>query len=196
LGNETDEIVEATPVLKLMGGKKAYERFVLAGMGEEHNEAYYAVEDQRFLGEEGFGEEISRDVEEISKPKRKKPIETVFKEIARRVKASPELIRSKDRRWDISHKRAEAVAILMRQCGYGVSEVATYLGRDQANVSTMLSRLSARQTGRTIVMTVMPDPSDDHPLMTTDDSEPEPAPCSTAVCRSGQQPVVAKGLAR
>jgi REP-associated tyrosine transposase len=139
------KIVETTPVLKLMGGKKAYERFVLAGMGEEHNEAYYAVEDQRFLGEEGFGDEISRDVEEISKPKRKKPIETVFKEIALRVKASPELIRSKDRRWDISHKRAEAVAILVRECGYGVSEVAKYLGRDQANVSTMLSRLSARQ---------------------------------------------------
>jgi putative transposase len=159
LRNETDKIVEATPVLKLMGGEKAYERFVLAGMGEEHNEAYYSVKDQRFLGEEGFGEEISRDVEEISKPKRKKPIETVFKEIARRVKASPELIRSKDRRWDISHKRAEAVAILVRECGYGVSEVAKYLGRDQANVSTMLSRLSARQTGRRIVMTVMPDPT-------------------------------------
>jgi len=148
LRNETDKIVEATPVLKLMGGKKAYERFVLAGMGEEHNEAYYAVEDQRFLGEEGFGEEISRDVEEISKPKRKKPIETVFKEIARQVKAAPELLRSKDRRWDISHKRAEAVAILVREYGYGVSEMAKYLGRDQANVSTMLSRLSARQTDK------------------------------------------------
>ena len=86
------------------------------------------------------------DVEEKSAPKTKKPIETVFKEIARRVEATPALLRSKDRRWDISHKRAEAVAILVRECGYGVSEVAKYLGRDQANVSTMLSRLSARQT--------------------------------------------------
>jgi DNA-binding MarR family transcriptional regulator len=40
------------------------------------------------------------------------------------------------------------VAILVRECGYGVSEVAKYLGRDQANVSTMLSRLSARSTER------------------------------------------------
>ena len=31
---------------------------------------------------------------------------------------------------DISHKRAEAVAILVREYGYGVSEVAKYLGRD------------------------------------------------------------------
>ena len=98
--------------------------------GEEHNEASYAVKDQRFLGEVGFGEEISGEVEEKSAPKTKKPIETVFKEIARRVEATPALLRSRDRRWDISHKRAEAVLILVREYGYGVSEVAKYLGRD------------------------------------------------------------------
>jgi hypothetical protein len=97
--------------------------------GEEHNEAYYAVKDQRFLGEARFGEEISGEVEEKSVLKTKKPIETVFKEIARRVDAPPALLPSKDRRWDISHKRAEAVAILVRRYGYGVSEVAKYLGR-------------------------------------------------------------------
>ncbi len=64
------------------------------------------------------------------------------------MQAAPELLRSKDRRWDISNKRAEAVALLVREYGYGVSEVAKYLGRDQANVSTMLSRLSARQSKR------------------------------------------------
>jgi DNA-binding MarR family transcriptional regulator len=72
----------------------------------------------------------------------------MFKEIARRVGGPPEIVRSKDRRWDISRKRAEAVAILVWEYGYGVSKVAKYLGRDQANVSTMLSRLSARQTER------------------------------------------------
>ena len=145
LTNGTAKIVEVKPILRLLGGKKAYERFVLEGIGEKHNEGYYAVEDQRFLGEEGFGEEISRDGEESEEPKRKKPIGAVFKEIARRVETTPELLRSKDRRWDITAKRAEAVALLVREYGYAVGEVAKYLGRDQANVSTMLSRLSARQ---------------------------------------------------
>ena len=148
LTNGTPKIVEVTPILKLLGGKKAYERFVLEGIGENHNQAYYAVEDQRFLGEEGFGEEISRDAEENDERKAKKPIETAFKEIARRVETTPELLRGKDRRWDISTKRAEAVALLVREYGYAVSEVAKYLWRDQANISTMLSRLSARQTER------------------------------------------------
>jgi len=146
--NGTGKIVEVTPILKLLGGKKAYERFVLEAIGENHNEAYYAVEDQRFLGEKGFGEEISRDTEQNEERKAKKLIETTFKEIARRVDTTPELLRGKDRRWDISTKRAEAVAFLVREYGYKVSEVAKYLRRDQANISTMLSRLSARQTER------------------------------------------------
>jgi len=40
------------------------------------------------------------------------------------------------------------LAYLDRLEKYAVGEVAKYLGRDQANVSTMLSRLSVRQTRR------------------------------------------------
>jgi putative transposase len=148
LTNGTAKIVESAPILKLMGGKKAYERFVLEGIGENHNEEYYAVADQRFLGDEGFGEEISRGVEENSERKARKPINVAFKEVAQRVKATPEMLRSNDRRWEISAKRAEAVALLVWEYGYTVSEVAKHLERDQTNVSTMLSRLSARQTQR------------------------------------------------
>jgi len=148
LTNGTAKIVEAAPILKLLGGKNAYERFVLEGLGEEHNESYYAVEDQRFLGQEGFGEEISRDAEGHDDRKKNKPIETAIKEIAQQVKTTPELVRGKDRRWEISTKRAEVVALLVRGYGYTVSEVAKHLGRDQANISTMLSRWSARHTAR------------------------------------------------
>ena len=117
--NGTPKITEAGPILKLLGGKKGYENFVLEGMSESHNDEYYAVEDQRFLGEKGFGEEISREagVEEERKPK--KSIETVFKEIARKLETTPDLLRGKDRRWDISRKRAQTVASLVREHGYG-----------------------------------------------------------------------------
>lgn len=42
-------------------------------------------------------------------------------------------------------KRAKAGVLLVRETGCGGSEEAKYLGRDPANVSAMLSRLSARQ---------------------------------------------------
>ena len=56
--NGAPKVLDAGPILKILGGKKAYEKFVMEGVSESHNEKYYAVEDQRFLGEEGFGEEI------------------------------------------------------------------------------------------------------------------------------------------
>ena len=79
------------------------------GMSEEHNQAYYDVEEQRFLGEERFGEEISREVGETEQRKAKEPIEKVFRKIARAVHVAPgvcgertvvgRLRRSVRRRW-------------------------------------------------------------------------------------------------
>jgi chromosomal replication initiation ATPase DnaA len=116
----------------------------LEGISESHNEAYYAVEDQRFLGEEGFGEELSREAGEKEERKTKKPIETTVNEVAKRLGTTGEELRGKDRRWVVAKKRAEAVTLLVRHYGYRVSEVARYLGREQANVSLMLSRNAAR----------------------------------------------------
>ena len=138
-------IIDARPILELLGGKKAYERFVLDGMSEDHNEEYYAVEDQRFLGEEGFGEEISREAGEREQRKRKKSIEADFKQIAKHLDTTLELLQGNDRRWKISAKRAKAVAELVREQGHSVSEVAKFLRRDQANISMMLLRASARE---------------------------------------------------
>jgi len=144
LTNGTAKIIEAGPILSLMGGKKAYERFVLEGTNESHNEEYYAVEDQRFLGEKGFGKQFSGEAGEEKERNGKKPIETMIKEVAKRLRTTGEELKGKDRRWEASRKRAEAVAILVRNYGYRVTEVARCLGRDQANVSLMLSRLAAR----------------------------------------------------
>jgi REP element-mobilizing transposase RayT len=143
--NGPKKLIEAGPILNLLGGKRAYERFVLEGLSENHNEEYYTVEDQCFLGQAGFGEEISRQVGEEKEMRANKPIETVFREIARRLGITAEVLRGRDRRWEISTKRTDAVGLLVWDYGYRVSEVAKYLQRDQANISTMLSRLSARE---------------------------------------------------
>ena len=143
--NRAPKIIEAGPILKILGGKEAYKNFVLEGVSENHNEKYYAVKDQRFLGEEGFGEEISRGSGERQDRKTKPSMASAFEEITRRLETTPELLRGKDRRWDVSAKRAEAVTLLVQELGYRVSEVAEYLRRDQANISTMLSRWSSRK---------------------------------------------------
>jgi putative transposase len=138
----TPKIIEANPILNLLGSKSRYQRFVLEGMSENHNEEYYAVQDQRFLGDEGFGAALSREVRENKSVKAKGPIEQAFRTVARQSGIAPEVLRGADRRWEITRKRAEVVARLVREHGYRVGEVAEYLGRDQAHISTMLSRLS------------------------------------------------------
>lgn len=114
------------------------------GMSEDHNEAYYAVEDQRFLGEDGFGEEISRRVGEKEQRRKTKPIEADLKEIAKKLSTTVELLRGRDRRWEISGKRGKAVVMLVRDREHTVGEVAKFMKRDQANISMMLLRASAR----------------------------------------------------
>ena len=59
-----------------------------------------------------------------------------------------EILRGKDRRWIVTKKRAEAVAELVREDGYRVTEVAAFLWRDPAHISMMLLRLSARELDR------------------------------------------------
>lgn len=136
----TPKIIGTLPILKLLGGSKGYERFVLDGIAESHNEDYYRVEDQRFLGEEGFGEELSREFEEQQEGGSKAPIERAINEVAKRLGTTPKVLKGRDRRWAVTRERAEAIALLVREYGYKVTEVAKLLRRDQANVSLTLSR--------------------------------------------------------
>ena len=72
-------------------------------------------------------------------------METDFKEIAKRLDTTAELLRGSDRRWEISAKRTKAVAELNREHGHRVSDIAKFLRRDQANISMMLLRASVRE---------------------------------------------------
>ena len=75
------------------------------------------MEDQRFLGDEKFAEEVSREAGEKRDRKPKKSIETALREIARRLAIPAEILTGKDRRWMVTKKRAEAVTELVRENG-------------------------------------------------------------------------------
>ena len=97
------------------------------------------------IAEAGFGEEIRRAVGEKEQRMRRKPIEADLREIARQLNTTFELLGGRDRRWEISGKRTKAVMALVRDREHTVSEVAKFLRRDQANISMMLLRASARE---------------------------------------------------
>ena len=70
----------------------------------------------------------------------KAPIERAINEVAKRLGTTPKVLKGRDRRWAVTRERAEAIALLVREYGYKVIEVAKLLRRDQANVSLTLSR--------------------------------------------------------
>ena len=126
-------------------GRRAYQRFVLDGIGEGHKDEYYEVEDQRFLGPEGFGEKLTNRLdneEEFVKPQ--KPLKAVLGVLAQRLQVDRAVLREADRSWPASRNRAVVSYVLVRRLGYRLGEVASSLGRDAATVSSLMSRLAKR----------------------------------------------------
>ncbi len=68
----------------------------------------------------------------------------MFRKIARAVEAEPKDLGGADRAWEISKTRALVGYVLIRRLGYRLREVSLCLGRDDATVSSLISRFSAR----------------------------------------------------
>jgi putative transposase len=145
LQGKGSEIVDPAKVLSMLGGKQAYRRFVRDGLSDGHKEEYYAVEDQRFLGTEGFGEKmLKKEPDSPRKTSARPPVETAARELAKLLEIEVPALRSPDRSWAISKARTIAAYVLVRRLGYRLNDVAAYFGRDVASVATLLARLNER----------------------------------------------------
>jgi putative transposase len=145
LQGKATETIDPAKVLSILGGKQGYRRFVHDGIGDGHKEEYYAVEDQRFLGVEGFGEKmLKKEPGGTRRPSSRRSVDTAARELAKLLKVEVPALRSPDRSWAVSKARTIAAYVLVRRLGYRPSEVAAYFGRDMATVATLLARLSDR----------------------------------------------------
>jgi putative transposase len=139
------DVLEPSRVLDMVGGRAAYRRFVQEGLRDGYREEYYDVIDQRFLGEERFVEKLKVQADEAPEtPLPKKPVMAAFRCAARAVGVQPEVLSGPDRGWDVSRGRALVGYVLIRRLGYKLKDVAKYMGRDVATVSSLVSRYSER----------------------------------------------------
>src|SRR5688572_23514558 len=144
LRGRATETIDPGTVLSMLGGRQAYRRFVQDGLSEGHKEEYYAVEDQRFLGGEGFGERLLKKKPGLPDKHPRRSIETAGRELAKLLKIGVQALRSPDRGWAVSKARTIAAYVLVRRLGYRLSDVAGYFNRDIATLATLLARLSDR----------------------------------------------------
>ena len=145
LQGKATETIDPAKILSMLGGKQAYRRFVHDGLTDGHKEQYYTVEDQRFLGEQGFGEKmLEKEPERPRKPSSRRSVDRAARELAKLLNVEIETLRSPDRSWVVSTARTITAYVLVRRFGYRLSEVADYFGRDVATVGTLLARLGDR----------------------------------------------------
>jgi len=137
-------LIDPGPILSLLGGRAAYRRFVLAGIGAGHEERYYQTEDQQFLGAQGFAQRIRQQAAQPAGSLPRKPVGIMLEELARQFPLDPSTLRSPDRSQSVTTARAALSFVLVRRLGYRVADVAAALGRDVATISVMVSRLASR----------------------------------------------------
>ena len=128
----------------MLGGRAAYRRFVQEGLMEGHREEYYEVVDQRFSGDDDFAEKLKSEANEGERAKPKKQLTVAFRRAAQALEVDPRVLSGTDRGWEVSRLRALVGYVLIRQIGYKLNDVARYLGRDIATVSSLISRHADR----------------------------------------------------
>jgi REP element-mobilizing transposase RayT len=140
-------LVDPEPVLGMLGGRAAYRRLIQSEIGAGHEQRYYDIEDQQFLGRRGFAQ---RTVQSAQSPRNAPaaPVDTVVERLARRFSMDTSALRGPDRSRRVCDARAAVSYALVRGLGYRVADVAAALGRDPATVSVMLGRLGHRLASR------------------------------------------------
>ena len=144
LGADRGGLVDAGPILSMLGGRSAYRRFVRGGLGVGHEERYYQTEDQQFLGARGFAQKIGQPAAQATVVLPRKPLNVALRDLSRQFALDLGALRGPDRSHAITGARAALSFVLVRRLGYRVADVAAAFDRDAATISVIVSRVAHR----------------------------------------------------
>jgi REP element-mobilizing transposase RayT len=144
LGRAGQGLVDPGPALGLLGGRDAYERYVLDGIGAGHEDRYYRTDAEQILGPAPFAERVGREVAGPMLPRARLPVDAAVADLAGRLGVDSAVLRGPDRGRAASRARAAVSFALVRHLGYRVSDVAAALGRDAATISVIVNRTACR----------------------------------------------------
>ena len=134
LGADRGGLVDAGPILSMLGGRSAYRRFVHGGIGAG----------QQFLGARGFAQKIGQPTAQLAVEPPKRPLTMALGDLSRRCALDLSVLRSPDRGHAVSRARAALSFVLVRRLGYRVADVAAAFHRDAATISVIVSREARR----------------------------------------------------
>lgn len=149
LGGGKMGIVDVEPVLgqfSALKGKavRAYEQFVLDHVGDGHRGEFYKVEDQRFLGSEGFSDRIQRGTKEKVEHIYEIPLGDMVDGVGMGFGIPVSVIRGTSRN-RIGASGRSIVGYLGRNLGgYPLRSIADYFRRDSVSLCQGIAKVERR----------------------------------------------------
>lgn len=139
LGKKKEPLIEEGFVLEQFSdnrslARRRYQQFVWEGISGDHEEKYYRVKDQCYLGEENF---INRVEEERKEPKDwvyDISLEAIIQEVSQVLKISEGKMYSATRDWEGVRGRSVVGYLARRIAGYTVKEIAEYFKRSSVTI--------------------------------------------------------------
>lgn len=140
LGKARDGLIEEEFVLGQFGGKKSlarrrYRQFISEGLQGGHEDKYYQVKDQRYLGDDSFIDRIQVEKKDREDRVYDIPIEVIAREVSRSTGISLNRLYSLTRDRIGAHGRGMAAYLARVISGHRVVEIARHFHRSPMRVS-------------------------------------------------------------
>ena len=142
-------IVDVEPVLGQFSANKGravrgYERYVQEHMGDGHRGEFYRVEDQRFLGSEGFSDRIQRGAGERVEHIYEVSLGDIVGGVEVRFGMPVRVIRGMSRNREGALGRSIVGYLGRKLAGYPLSRVADYFRRDPVSLCQGMAKVEKR----------------------------------------------------
>jgi hypothetical protein len=122
-------------------GRRRYRRFVWEGISSGHEEKYYRVKDQRYLGEDSFIERIEKERREPQSWVYEVLPEAISEETSIAMGITREKLYSMTRDREGARGRGIVAYLARRVSGYGVKEIADHFGRSPVTISEGMKKV-------------------------------------------------------
>jgi putative transposase len=149
LGRIRDDLINTDFVLRQFGrtksvARKRYADFIEDGLHLGHEDTYYKVKDQRFLGEGEFVERIESQRVTDEPVLFDIPLEDIVAEVGKRVHITPDRMYSLSRERKGAFGRGLTAYLARKLSGYRVRDVAGHFHREPVAISQGMMKVEDR----------------------------------------------------
>jgi REP element-mobilizing transposase RayT len=126
-------------------GRRGYRQFVWEGISGGHDEKYYQVKDQRYLGENSFVERVEKEEKERQSWVYELPLAAISEEISIAIGIPGDKLYSRRRDREGARGRGIVGYLARKISDYGVKEIADHFGRSPVAISEGMKKIEDLQ---------------------------------------------------